>query len=325
MVVLVCVVVGWAVLARGEPDEAAGPTGSPPPATSLVKLDAAMAKIDSTVDDGLLTDHLWSALSIENGTLFQMTPSELRTRNLESGALQESFFVGEQHESSAIGFGSQWLGSRSETESIEKVDLVSGEVVDTIAVEGGAPVLAVGPDAVWFATSDGDLGRVDPITLEMQTWPSGAVSPRVVVPFDDYVWICDCDNRQIIRFDVANEAFETFDIPEEAFLVGPKEGSSPDQLWLVDRGASAITPLDPRTGERGRAIGFDGTLADAQIGLGKIWVAAADHVYVLDEDDEDADVIDIDMPEGFFASSVAIDADRGVVWIGTCGCPFDEA
>lgn len=52
-------------------------------------------------------------------------------------------------------------------------------------------------------------------------------------------------------------------------------------------------------------------------------MAAADHVYVLDETDDEADVIDIPMPEGFFASSVAIDAERQTVWIGTCGCPLE--
>ena len=120
----------------------------------------------------------------------------------------------------------------------------------------------------------------------------------MVVPFEDFVWICDCENRQIIRFDVTKERFKTFDIPEEAYLVGPKQKGSPDELWLVDQGASAVTPLDPRTAERGRAIGFDGPLADAEIGLGKIWIAAAKHVYVLDQNDDQAEPVDIAMPVG---------------------------
>ena len=139
------------------------------------------------------------------------------------------------------------------------------------------------------------------------------------------MWICDCDNQQIIRFDIATERFTTFDIPEHAYLVGPTAGKgSTGELWLVDQEASAVTPIDPETGERGRAIGFEGTLADAEVGLGKIWIAAADHVYVIDETNDQADVVDVPMPADFFASSVAIDADRQVVWIGTCGCPLDE-
>jgi hypothetical protein len=295
-------------------------------AISLVKIDGTDAKIEGTVDDGLITDHLWRALSVENGALFQMTPSAVRSRDLVSGQVLQSFPTSEDHDVSAIGFGSEWLGSKAETRSIERVDLVSGEVVGSIDVKGGAGVLAVGPDAVWFVTTDGRLGRVDPISMDVQTWPSGAISPGAVVPFRDSVWVCDCDNRQIIRFDIATERFTTFDIPEEAYLVGPTQGGgASDELWLVDQGASAVTPIDPRTGERGRAIGFQGTLADAEVGLGKIWVAAADHVYVLDETNDQADVIDVRMPPGFFASSVAIDTQRQTVWIGTCGCPFDEA
>jgi class 3 adenylate cyclase len=292
-------------------------------ALSLVKLDARNVAITSTVDDGLLSDHLWHALSVENGALFQMTPTEVRTRDLATGSVRETFHVGADHERSVIGFGSEWLGADRSTESLVRVDLVSGERVASLDIDGGTVALAVGPDAVWFVTSDGDLGRVDPITLELQRWSSGARSAGAVVPFAENVWICDCDNRQIFRFDVATERFKRFDIPEEAFLVGPTQESAPAQLWLVDTGASAVTPLDPVSGERGRAIGFEGTIADAQIGLGKIWVAAADHVYVLDANDDEADVVDIAMPEGFFASSVAIDADRFAVWIGTCGCPLE--
>ena len=279
--------------------------------------------IVSTVDDGLLTDHLWRALSIQNGSLFQMTPSEVRTRDLQTGQVRASFDVGDTHDASAVGFGSEWLGSRSDTDSIQRVDLVSGKIVASLDVKGGAGVLSVGPDAVWFVTDTGDLGRVDPITLHVKTWASGALTPGAVVPFPHYVWICDCDNQQIIRFDIATQRFTTFDIPEKAYLVGPTQGGTPSELWLVDQGASAVTPLNPVTGERGRAIGFDGTLADAQIGFGKIWVAAADHVYVLDANDDQADVIDIPMPAGFFASSIALDTQGHAVWIGTCGCPLD--
>jgi len=184
----------------------------------------------------------------------------------------------------------------------------------------------VGADAVWFVTADGTLGRIDPISTDMRTWPSDATTPGAVVPFADSVWICDCDNGQIIRFDIATERFTNFDIPERAYLVGPTLGrDAPDELWLVDQEASTVTPLDPRTGEAGRPIGFEGTIADAEVGLGKVWVAAADHVYVLDATDDQTDVIDIPMPPDFFASSVAIDAERQAVWIGTCGCPLDEA
>jgi hypothetical protein len=325
-VAVIAGVIATTVIASGDPDEGGGGAAGKEAAatrTSLVKLDARDPKIVSTVDDGLLTEHLWHALWIENGTLFQMTPSEVRTRDLESGSVRETFDVGDDHENSVIGFGSEWLGSPFSVDSLVRVDLVSGEEVDSLDIDGGASTLAVGPDAVWYVTKNGVLGRVDPITLEVETWRSDASAPGAVVPFADYVWICDCENRQIFRFDVASERFTRFDIPEQAFLVGPTDGGAPADLWLVDPNASTVAPIDPETGERGRAFGFDGRIADAQIGLGRVWVAAADHVYVLDAEDDEADVVDIAMPAGFFASSVAIDADRRSVWIGTCGCPLE--
>ena len=172
---------------------------------------------------------------------------------------------------------------------------MSGQVVATLDITGGAPVIAVGPDAVWFTTRDGQLGRIDPVSLAVQQWPSGAIKPGAVVPFDDYVWICDCDHGQIFRFDVASEKFTRFNLPEKAYLIGPTDGSSPAQLWLVDQEASTVTKLNPTTGAPG----------------------------VVDATNDSTDVVTVDMPPGFFASSVAVDTQNETIWIGTCGCPLE--
>lgn len=46
-------------------------------------------------------------------------------------------------------------------------------------------------------------------------------------------------------------------------------------------------------------------------------------VAVLDATGDSTDVVTVDMPPGFFASSVAIDTQNETVWIGACGCPLD--
>jgi len=315
--VVVLLLAGWLVVRDHATNAVADPT-------SLVQLDPdGEHKITQTVDDGMLTDHMWGALSIQNGTLYQRTPTELRIRDVTTGAVERPPISVDDNHASAIGFGSEWIGREQDQDSVERIDLVSGEVVASIDIAGGAPVIAVGPDAVWFATSDGKLGRIDPVSLAVQEWASDAIQPGAVVPFADYVWICDCDHGQIFRFDIATERFTRFDLAEKAYLVGPSDGSSPAQLWLVDQEAGTITPLDPATGDPGRPHGFSGVLADAEIALGKIWIASADHVYVLDASGGSTDVVTVDMPPGFFASSVAIDAEHRTVWIGTCGCPLD--
>jgi class 3 adenylate cyclase len=315
--VVVLLIAGWFVVRDGS-------TEASPGSVSLVRLDpGGDHAIVGTVDDGMLSDHLWGALSIQNGTLYQRTPTELRIRDVTTGAVERPPIPVDESHASVIGFGSEWVGRDQDQGSIERVDLVSGEVVATLDITGGAPVIAVGPDAVWFTTRDGQLGRIDPVTLEVRQWPSGAIKPGAVVPFADHVWICDCDHGQIFRFDIASERFTRFDLPEKAYLIGPSDGTSPAQLWLVDQEASTITPLNPATGATLRPHGFNGVLADAEIGLGKIWIASADHVYVLDATGDSTDVVTVDMPPGFFASSVAIDTQNETVWIGTCGCPLD--
>ena len=313
-VLLIC---GWFVVRDRSTGASAG-------SVSLVRLDAGGDHaIIGTVDDGMLSDHLWGALSIQNGTLYQRTPTELRIRNVTTGVVERPPISVDESHASAIGFGSEWLGRDQDQGSIERIDLVSGQVVATLDITGGAPVIAVGPDAVWFTTRDGQLGRIDPVSLAVQQWPSGAIKPGAVVPFDDYVWICDCDHGQIFRFDVASEKFTRFNLPEKAYLIGPTDGSSPAQLWLVDQEASTVTKLNPTTGAPGRPRGFNGVLADAEVALGKIWIASAEHVYVVDATNDSTDVVTVDMPPGFFASSVAVDTQNETIWIGTCGCPLE--
>ena len=112
---LVTVVAGLALWIAVRPAEAP----SPPPETSLVKLDAGKAEIVTTVADGLITDAPVGRTFGGEREHFQLTPSSVRTRDLETGQVRETFDT-DAHDASAIGFGSQWLVSRSEVDSTSR-------------------------------------------------------------------------------------------------------------------------------------------------------------------------------------------------------------
>ena len=103
----------------------------------------------TTVADGLITDHLWGALSVENGALFQLPPSSVRTRDVETGQVRETFDI-DAHDASAIGFGSQWLASWSEDDSITRWISGGGRGSSTSRVGPGA---RGGCRGEWFVSS----------------------------------------------------------------------------------------------------------------------------------------------------------------------------
>jgi streptogramin lyase len=92
-------------------------------------------------------------------------------------------------------------------------------------------------------------------------------------------------------------------------------------MWLLDPAAATLTPLDATTGEpSGQPLGIGGgTVYDAAIGFGSIWVAAGSQLYRFDLASGERQAIAV--PDGASAGGLAIDEPDHLVWVENCGCP----
>jgi class 3 adenylate cyclase len=320
-VALVAATVGIVALTRkSAPSQAAA---GPKPVT-VMKIDPETNVVGPVLRDGYQSLHRPGAVQFEGTSLWQATDELLVRRDPKTGAVVETHEL-DTGEGMGFAFGYGWvareLGMRGS--ALDKVDPLSAEVLDTIHLPGQLADVSAGPRTLWYVSRQADLVEIDPIRAKViNRYKVDAFAPAVVVPLVGYVWICDCDNGQILRFDPRKgKVTLTVQLKEEGYLAGV-DSSDGTTLWLVDPGAGTVIPLDAATGEPGRPLGIGGDhIYDAQIGFGSIWVAAGAQVVRFDLPSQERHAIA--MPAGVSAGGLAMDQDNGVVWVENCGCPRD--
>jgi streptogramin lyase len=154
----------------------------------------------------------------------------------------------------------------------------------------------------------------------MATYDTHTFAPGVVVPLAGYVWICDCEVGKVIQFDPRTETVvRILPLAQHGFLFGVDSVDGPT-VWLLDPGASTLTPIDPETGTTGRPIGVPAQISDATISRGSIWVSSPAEIRRIPLDSSQSDP-PIEMPGDVSAGSIAVDPQTGDIWVANCGCP----
>ena len=138
-------------------------------------------------------------------------------------------------------------------------------------------------------------------------------------------WLCECGIGRVTKFDLATHEIESRAAVRSARIRGPEllggqPGAGPSsangQVWLLDDGAGTVTEIDLETGEAGRPLAVERPAWDVEFGLGALWIAGWTEVHAVDL--ETGDSHSIEMPAGFWASSIAVDEATGSVWVSSC-------
>jgi class 3 adenylate cyclase/streptogramin lyase len=294
---------------------------------TVADIDTATGDVDSILRDDAYSEHLWGILDVADGFLWQVTNETLVQRDVETGAILNELPLPDGWRALDGGFGYVWVATPSspdETE-ISRISPLSG-ATKTFAVDGSAVDLRAGNGAVWMLSSDGTLTEIDPVKGKVvDTYPTDATRPGVVVPLAGYVWICECETGQIVQFDPRTGTIvRELDLPAEGFLFGV-DSTDPDtaRVWLLDPGANTLTPIDPSTGEVGRPIGIGGAaITDATIVADSLWVSSQTEVSRIEL--PDLETHEFEVPEGISAGSIAPTPDGAHVWVANCGCPIQN-
>lgn len=312
-------------LASRDGDRAA-PAAEPGPSATpvLLRVDAEGYRLTGTVADPHQSLHLPGALWFDGSTLWQATDTDLVRRDPATGAVVEAHPL-ELWNRMEFGFGSAWIlhPKGPQHTSLERVDLVSGDVRAELELPGEAADIRAGPDSLWYLSTTGDLVEIDPIrTRILHDYHVDAFLPAVVVPLLGDVWICDCTEGEALRFDPEKgEVVDTYPLPEGGYLIGV-DSTDRTTLWILNAQGNTLTPLDADTKKLGDSIGVGGIIYDAEIAFGSIWIASGTELTRVDLSSTDRRP-PIEMPEGVSAGGIAVDEANGIVWIENCGCPTE--
>jgi streptogramin lyase len=89
-----------------------------------------------------------------------------------------------------VGFGSIWVGSADNGESVARVDIATSKSVSIQAPSDEDATIGVGPDAIWMSDfGDGIVRRIDPVTGKVTASTKGLLGASDFAFAGGVVWV----------------------------------------------------------------------------------------------------------------------------------------
>jgi class 3 adenylate cyclase/streptogramin lyase len=327
---LVVIMVAGSMLAR--PPDQAGESPSPSanlPVT-LLRIDATTGEIATQVQDRYLAIGYPSPLWEVDGNLWQVNAVDAIRRDMLTGEVAATVRLPlstTTANSVLFAFGSIWAVGQPIRDQLVRVDPLNGREIAVIPIPSiRYAELHAGPDAIWLLTLAGTLIEIDPLTNEIigdYALGTETVADGFTI-LGNTAWLCECGIGRVTKFDLGtHESSPASQFAQRGFVVpssseGSQAGpsSANGEVWLLDSGAGTVTEINLETGEAGRPLAVARPTLDVEFGLGALWVAGWTEVRAVDL--ETGDSQSIEMPPGFWASSIAVDEATGSVWVSSC-------
>jgi len=174
----------------------------------------------------------------------------------------------------AAGFGAVWVANAFDGQLV-KVDAASGKarVFRPEPQAMGRIQIATGYGAVWAASQDGILTRLDPGSLRPSTLIRGVGFPEAIAAGLDGIWIAQSNRDELLRVDPAlNRVVRRIPIGGFASAVATGDGA----VWAVTPDEGRLWRIDPRTNAVTAAISIGGRPTAVTTTAGAVWIGSAD-------------------------------------------------
>ncbi|HEY3141673.1 MAG TPA: Hsp70 family protein, partial [Acidimicrobiales bacterium] len=201
------------------------------------------------------------------------------------------------------------FASQDGDDDLARIDIVSGEVVDSFQV-GGEPIgVVVAEGSVWVARRAADeVVRLDPETGEELATIPAAGKPHDLSVGAGALWAAGSDGV-LTRIDPATNTSETA-LEGEVDLSGV--AASADRVWVTyDANPGQVAVLDPTTFEVLDSVSVHGDVDDLALADSGVWVAQRDFGSVVRVDLENDSAVEVAVDAG--PAGIAADGDR--VWV----------
>jgi streptogramin lyase len=211
------------------------------------------------------------------------------------------------------GLDDVWVASSS---GLFRIDPADDEVLDvrrfTDVGQGQsiATSVAAGRAAIWVTKAGGTLFRISPTPgLPIEDTISLGDLPSDIAIAEGGVWITD-EFGDLIRVDERTGETDAFQIGGTLTALAAAE----HRLWIVDSDGLVVL-FDLHTRRVLQSIPVGGTPVDVAVGSGVVWIAdqRGERLVKIDETSREREAFALAAPP----AAVAIDQDRGVIWVRT--------
>jgi YVTN family beta-propeller protein len=148
----------------------------------------------------------------------------------------------------------------------------AGALVGQVPLETRSGQVAAGEGAVWVASEDGTVSRVDPVTRRVvQKIPVGR-DPAGVAVGGGAVWVATSGERSVSWINPStNTVVKRVPVGNGPTGITVGEGA----VWVANSLDNSVSRIDATTGRYVATIGVGGTPSGVAAGLGAVWVSNA--------------------------------------------------
>ena len=176
---------------------------------------------------------------------------------------------------SHLGFGGDSLWSMTGGGTLERIDLKSHEVTQTLGLGVNPGGLAVGHGSVWVTDADSPTllrvdaryGSVEKIPLPPESGGAGGVSVGA-----GSVWVAQGGSRVLRIEPRTGRVVRRFDVPHASDVV-----LGDGKAWLVSGGTGVVRRVDPATNQIAGSVRVHPEICCVAVGGGFVWIATRDN------------------------------------------------
>ena len=173
-----------------------------------------------------------------------------------------------------LGFGGDSLWSMTGGGTLERIDLESHEVTQTLGVGVNPGGLAVGHGSVWITDADSPTllrvdaryGSVDKIAFPPESGGAGGVSVGA-----GSVWVAQGGSRVLRIEPRTGRVVRRFDVPHASDVV-----LGDGKAWLVSGGTGIVRRVDPATNQITGSVRVHPEICCVAVGGGFVWIVTSD-------------------------------------------------
>ena len=195
-------------------------------------------------------------------------------------------------------------------DAVAMIDLESGELQGSVALESRPGAVATGGGSVWVTLPDrGAVIEINAETMSVVDTVSVGANPIGIAVGADSVWVANGGSSTVSRISPArnNEVVDTIEVPGAPAAVAVND----EGVWVADSVGDAVTPIDPETGRVLAPVAVGDQPTDLADDGEDLWVANAASGSVSRVDPGSGDVQPVDVGEGPQALAVGGDG----VWV----------